>query len=102
VVVGGYAVDPAELERAAAVLDAAVAESRAALEPLRAAAAGLLAARWQGGAATAFRLGWEHWLDGVLAMLAALDQLALALRSSGHGYAATEEAVRTSLGTVAS
>ena len=63
--VGGYAVDPAELERGAAALDAAVAGSRAALEPLRASATVLLATRWQGGAATAFRFGWEQWLDGV-------------------------------------
>ncbi|MDT4915297.1 MAG: hypothetical protein QOC66_4425 [Pseudonocardiales bacterium] len=98
---GGYAVDPAELERGAAALGAAVAGSRTGLEPLRATAAGLLSASWRGGAATAFRLGWEQWLDGALAMLAALDELALALRDSGEGYAATDEAVRTSVTAVA-
>jgi WXG100 family type VII secretion target len=98
--VGGYRVDPAELEHSAAVLAAAVGGSRQALAPLRASAAELLGARWQGGACVAFRLGWEQWLDGVHAMLAALDELAAALRGSADGYAATEESVRTSVRAV--
>lgn len=94
---GGYAVDPAELENAAASLQSAVGGSRSALSPLRVSANRLLTSRWQGAAAAAYRLGWEQWLEGVEAMLAALDELALALANSANGYAATEEAVRTSV-----
>jgi WXG100 family type VII secretion target len=94
--VGGYAVDPAELDHGAAALATAAAGARAALEPLRASAAGLLSARWQGAAAGAFRCGWEEWLEGVVAMLGALDDLATALRASGAGYATTDQAVRAS------
>jgi WXG100 family type VII secretion target len=99
--VAGYAVDPVELERAAGTLGGAVVAARSALDPLRGSATVLLTARWQGSAATAFRLGWEQWLGGVLGMLGALDELAGALQTSGAGYAVTEESVRTSLGAVA-
>ncbi|MFN2563106.1 MAG: WXG100 family type VII secretion target [Jatrophihabitans sp.] len=95
---GGYAVDPVELERAAGALGCAVVAARSALDPLRASATVLLTARWHGSAATAFRLGWEQWLEGVVAMLRALDELTVALRGSGAGYAATEESVRTTVG----
>ncbi len=81
---GGYAVDPAELENAAASLQSAVGGSRSALSPLRVSANRLLTSRWQGAAAAAYRLGWEQWLEGVEAMLAALDELALALRQLGE------------------
>jgi WXG100 family type VII secretion target len=98
--VGSYAVDPVELERAAGALGAAVVAARSALDPLRGSATVLLAARWQGSAAAAFRLGWEQWLDGVLAMLGALDELTGALQGSGADYAATEDSVRTAVGAV--
>lgn len=97
---GSYAVDPVELERAAGALGAAVAAARSALAPLRGSATVLLTARWRGSAATAFALGWDQWLDGVLAMLGALDELTGALQGSGAGYAATEESVRTAVGAV--
>jgi WXG100 family type VII secretion target len=98
--VGSYAVDPVELERAAAALGSAVVAARSSLDPLRGSATVLLTARWQGSAAAAFRLGWEQWLDGAVAMLGALDELTVALRGSGAGYAATEESVRTTVGAV--
>jgi WXG100 family type VII secretion target len=94
--VGRYAVDPAELQRGDALLSATAAHARAALAQLRECAAGVLGTGWQGSAAAAFRLGWEHWLDGVTAMLDALDEMAAGLGSSGVGYAETEDAVRTS------
>jgi WXG100 family type VII secretion target len=95
--VDGYAVDPAELERCDALLGAAAGHSRAALAGLAACAGDVLGHGWQGCAASAFRLGWERWLDGVTALLDALDEMAGALGSSSVGYAATEEAVRTNL-----
>jgi WXG100 family type VII secretion target len=100
-VVGGYSVDPAELQHGCAVLGETVVRARAGLDPLRGAAAALLPAGWQGSAASAFRLGWEQWVEGVLGMLAALDEMAVALGGSGAGYAGTDEAVRTSVTAVA-
>jgi WXG100 family type VII secretion target len=99
-VVASYAVDPVELERGADALGLAVTAARSALDPVRVSANELLTSRWQGAAASAFRLGWEQWLDGVLAMLGALDELTRALRASGAGYAATEESVRASVSAV--
>jgi WXG100 family type VII secretion target len=98
--VASYAVDPVELERGADTLGLAVTAARSALDPVRVSANELLTSRWHGPAASAFRLGWEQWLDGVLAMLGALDELARALQASGAGYAATEESVRTSVSAV--
>ena len=94
---GGYAVDPAELERCDAVLGEAAGRTRAALADVRGCAAALLGARWQGEAAAAFRLGWEQWLDGVGLMLESLDAMAAALGASGGGYAGTEETVRAGI-----
>jgi WXG100 family type VII secretion target len=95
--VTGYAVDPSELQHSDAVLGGAAARSRAALGQLVATGADLLDGRWQGGAAAAFRLAWEQWLDGVTTMVDALDDTARALGCSGGGYAATEEAVRAGI-----
>jgi WXG100 family type VII secretion target len=94
--VGGYEVDPAVLQRGDDSLRAASDVSRAALEQLRVRVAAALGTGWQGSAATAFRLGWEQWLDGVTAMLEALDEMAFTLGASADGYAETDNAVRTS------
>ncbi len=93
----GYAVDPAELAHCDASMGAAAGHSRAALAGLAECAADVLGHGWQGCAASAFRLGWEQWLDGVRSMLDALDELSGALGSSGVGYAATDDAVRVEL-----
>jgi WXG100 family type VII secretion target len=95
--VGGYAVDPAELQRGDALLSATATHARAGLAQLRECAAEVLGTSWQGAAAAAFRLGWEHWLDGVTAMLDALDEMAAWLGSSGVGYAETDDAVRAAI-----
>jgi WXG100 family type VII secretion target len=99
--VGGYAVDPVELQRCDVSIAATTAASRAALADLRESVAHSLGGRWQGSAARAFAVGWQHWLDGVTAMLDALDEMALALGDSGAGYTAADDAVRTSLAGVA-
>ena len=94
----GYAVDPAELQAGDAALAAAAVDTRAALTRLLADAAPVLTLGWQGEAAAAFRLGWEHWVDGVTTTLAALDELAAALGAAGAGYAATEDGVQAEIG----
>lgn len=96
----GYAVEPPQLRRCDESLGATAASARAALTRLRSSAADVFA-RWHGTAAVAFRLGWEEWVDGVLAMLDALDGMAAALGASGVGYAATDDAVRTSVARAA-
>lgn len=93
---GSYAVEPAELERCAALLAATAGQCRGALTGLQATANELLNA-WHGAAGAAFRLGWAQWLDGATAMLAGLDGMAAALGSSGLEYAATDDAVRAGL-----
>jgi WXG100 family type VII secretion target len=99
--VGGYTVDPAELRAGDAGLAGTAAATRAALARLLADAAPVLTVGWQGEAAAAFRLGWEHWVDGVTTMLTALDELAAVLGAAGSGYAATETAVQTAIGRAA-
>lgn len=93
----GYRVDPVELASVDAELAGAQAWARSALARLAAGAAPVLATAWQGGAATAFRLGWEQWLDAAQALLGALDELAAALGTSGIAYSSTEEAVRSAV-----
>jgi WXG100 family type VII secretion target len=96
--VGRYTVDPAELRGSDELLGEAVGQSRAALGRVRAAAAQL---QWQGGAASAFRLGWEQWLEGALAMLHALDEMAIALGATADRYASTDDGVRASISRAA-
>ena len=93
----GFSVDPAALQQGDAFLVDAVARSTSALTALRAAAADLLGAGWQGAAAAAFRVEWEQWSDGVTVMLEALDAMAGAVGNSGTAYATTDEVVRTTL-----
>lgn len=95
--VAGYTVDPAALQRCDTLLAAAADHSRAALTRLHECVAELLGTGWHGWAASAYRLGWEQWFDGMTAMLDALHHMALAIGSSGAGYAETDEAVRTGL-----
>lgn len=90
----GYAVEPAELARVEALAGSAAAHARAAVDQVRAEGQRLFGTGWYGPAASAFRLGWEQWVDGATAMLAALDELAALLGSSAVGYASTDEAVR--------
>jgi WXG100 family type VII secretion target len=97
--VGGYSVDPAELQQCDALLGSAAGQARAALARLRA-GAGELVGTWHGPAGSAFRLAWEQWLDGVIAMLDALDAMAGMVGASGVEYAATDQAVRSSLAGV--
>jgi WXG100 family type VII secretion target len=94
---GGYAVDPGELDAADATLAAAAQSAHAAVGSVRAEAEALFATGWHGPAASAFRLGWERWADGAAGMLAALDEMASLLGRTGDEYAATEEAVRAAL-----
>ena len=93
----GYTVEATELERVEAFAGSTAAQARAAVERIRAEGQQLFGTGWHGSAASAFRLGWEQWVDGASAMLAALDELALLLGSSAAGYASTDEAVRVSL-----
>jgi WXG100 family type VII secretion target len=95
--VSRYEVDPAELQACDAMLDEVSAGARAALDGVCATAAALLDDRWRGGSAAAFRLGWEQWLDGVAAMLVALDELAATVGLAAAGYRSTEDAVRASV-----
>jgi WXG100 family type VII secretion target len=95
--VGGYAVDPAELQGWDALIGEVSGQSRAALARLQAAADELLGGGWRGGAAAAFRLGWEQWLDGTEAMLDALDELATAVGLAGGDYQSTENAIRAGI-----
>jgi WXG100 family type VII secretion target len=94
---GGYAVEPADLQRVEAFAGSAAAQARAVVERIRAEGNRLFGAGWHGPAASAFRLGWEQWVEGATVMLGALDELAALLGSSAVGYASTEEAVRVSL-----
>jgi WXG100 family type VII secretion target len=94
--VGGYEVDPTQLARCDAALGSAASDARVALAHL-AGDADVLLGGWHGAAGSAFRLGWEHWLAGATGMLDALEASAVALGSSGADYAATEDAVRSTL-----
>jgi WXG100 family type VII secretion target len=95
--VGGYTVDPDQVWAADADLSAAAQSAWAAVGRVRAEAEELFTTCWHGPAATAFRLGWEQWADGAVAMVSALDDMARLLGHTGGGYAATEEAVRVAL-----
>jgi WXG100 family type VII secretion target len=95
--VGGYAVDPAQLQVGDGQLVDAAGQARVALAQVRARAVELLGTGWQGSAAVAFQQGWELWFDGAHAMLAALEEMAALLGRSGSGYEATDDAVRAGL-----
>jgi WXG100 family type VII secretion target len=94
---GGYAVDPAQLQHVDALLGECVTQSRAALDGLAGAAHALLAAGWHGPAATDFRQGWHEWHDGARAAITALEELATAVGLSGRDYDATESTVRAAI-----
>lgn len=94
VTVSGYAVEPDELARVSSFAVAAAASARDALQELRTEAESFLGTRWRGAAASAYRAGWTEWLAGAGGMLAALEDMAALLASSGVGYSATDESVR--------
>ena len=93
----GYAVEPDDLRRVAAVASSAAGQAQAAIERVRADGHRLFDTGWHGPAASTFRLGWEQWVDGAVAMLGALDDLTLLLKASAGAYVTTEQAVRVSL-----
>jgi WXG100 family type VII secretion target len=95
--VAGFAVDPDELAVGDADVARSCAQARGAVARLAATADDLFAGGWQGGAATSFRLGWQHWLCGAHEMLAALDGLAALLGSAATAYADTEAGVRADI-----
>ena len=94
---GGYTVDPDEVWGADAALSATAQSAWAAVSRVRAEAEELFATGWRGPAATAFRRGWEQWVEGAGAMLTALEEMARSLGRTSAGYAHTEEAVHASL-----
>lgn len=90
----GFAVDASELQRCDAQLSAAAAQARHALARTRSHGEAVFATGWQGTAASAFRLGWEQWLDGAADLVSALEEMSAALGASGAEYARTDDAVR--------
>lgn len=94
---GGYAVEPAQLQQLDAVLTRGADAAREAVARVSGEATGLFATGWQGPAASAFRLAWEEWLEGVTTMLEVLDELAGLLGASAAAYSGTDDAVRVSL-----
>ena len=94
---GGYAVDPLELQRVDDLLEQAVAHARAELTALRGHMRSLLSRGWSSPAATAFETGWTDWVRGAEELLAALAELSEVVGASGRGYALTEDSVRTSM-----
>lgn len=98
----GYDVDPAELFAARGRVGEAAEDGRAELARLQALAADVFGSGWRGGAAQAFRAGFDEWHDGALAMLAALDTLAQALGDAGLDYERAEGTNATGLRRMAS
>jgi WXG100 family type VII secretion target len=94
---GGYAVDPAELQQVDDLLESTVTHARTELAALGSDVRSLLDAGWRSPAAAAFAAGWHDWLAGATELLAALAELGQAVGRSGRGYATTEESVRSSM-----
>lgn len=88
----GFDVQPAELLAAQSALDDAAASGRAELGRLEAAAQDVLGPGWQSAAATAFGDGWEQWHAGARRVLAALDEMGVALGATARTYATREAA----------
>src|SRR5690348_2440636 len=81
-----------------AVLQASAAVRRvgcdldAELRLIRRDADRLLCGQWSGRAADSFEQAWTGWDQGAREVVAALDELADLLATSGHAYAAQDEA----------
>jgi WXG100 family type VII secretion target len=96
---GRYAVDPVVLGHVDAQVEATVAHARAALGALGVDMHALLCDGWRSPAAAAFAGGWHDWHAAAVELLAALEQMGQAIALSAHGYASTEEGVRSSMVT---
>jgi WXG100 family type VII secretion target len=94
---GRYAVDPAQLHDVDRDFGSTVAHARAALASLGAEMHALLDAGWRSPAATAFAASWHEWHAGAIELLASLEEMGRAIGMSGHGYATTEQAVRSTV-----
>ncbi|WP_375477932.1 WXG100 family type VII secretion target [uncultured Jatrophihabitans sp.] len=99
---GGYRVDPAQLAEVERAVRGAAAAARDGLAELRAAAADTLSNGWQSPAGTVFRAGWDGWVDGIVAMLGALDLLGEAVGAAGSDYAGADAAVDAAVRRAAS
>ncbi len=94
---GRYAVDPVALRHVDARVASTVAHARAALGRLSADVHGLLRDGWRTPAASAFDIGWHDWHAATVELLAALEEMGRAIALSAHGYASTEDGVRSSM-----
>jgi WXG100 family type VII secretion target len=88
----GFEVQTAELLAARSLVSDAASSGRAELGRLTASAQDVLGYGWQGAAAAAFGHGWEQWHDGAQRVLAALDEIGVALGATARTYATHEAA----------
>lgn len=86
----GFDVEPSELFAAGARVSEAATDGHESVRRVRAEAEGLFDGGWTGGAATAFRAGFDEWLAGTARMLAGLEDLSTALSAAGHDYETAE------------
>jgi WXG100 family type VII secretion target len=85
------------LVQAAAASDSVALDLRADLDWLRAEAEAVLADEWLGRAAASFADGWREWHRDAGAVIAALDELAEALRCSANAYEHADTSGRATL-----
>lgn len=95
--VGRYAVDPAQLHDVDHEIESIVTHAHIALETLRAEMRSLLDAGWRSPAATTFATCWHEWHASATDLLTALEEMGQAIGMSAHGYATTEQSVRSSV-----
>jgi WXG100 family type VII secretion target len=87
---------------AAATSDSIALDLSADLDGLRAEAEAVLAVEWLGRAAASFADGWRDWHRDARVVIAALDELAEALRCSARAYENADTSGRATLQLAAS
>lgn len=91
-----------DVAHAAATSGSIALDLRADLDALRAEAEAVIVGEWLGRAAASFADGWLEWHRDAAAVIAALDELAEALRSSARAYDNADSSGRTTLQLAAS
>jgi WXG100 family type VII secretion target len=87
---------------AAVTSDSVALELRTDLDGLRVEAEAVIAGEWLGRAAALFAGGWREWHRDAAVVIAALDELAEALRCSARAYENADTSGRTTLQLAAS
>lgn len=93
----GFDVTVPAVAQAAATAATVGVELRGEVEALRVQAEAVLAGDWLGRAASSFECVWREWHAQASEVVAALTELAEALRATATAYCVGDEAARTQL-----